>query len=78
MLVTDEPDAEIARSAAQVLPIARGLVEAYSPLLTCLPLALAAYYLAERLGTRSYGFPSPEHEREHYDTIHRATMGEPA
>jgi glucosamine 6-phosphate synthetase-like amidotransferase/phosphosugar isomerase protein len=78
ILVTDEPDDAIARSATHVLPIARGIDEAYSPLLTCLPLALAAYYLAERLGSRSYGFPSPEHEREHYDTIHRATMGEPA
>ena len=78
VLVSDELDDPIARSATHVLPIARGLDEAYSPLLTCLPLALAAYFLAERLGTRSYGFPSPEHEREHYETIHRATMGEPA
>jgi len=78
VLVTDEPDDEIARSAAHVLPIAQGLDEAYTPLLTCLPLALTAYFLAERLGTRSYGFPSPEHEREHYETIHRATRGEPA
>lgn len=78
VLLTDETDDAIARSASHILPIARGLDEAYSPLLTCLPLALAAYFLAERLGTRSYGFPSPEHEREHYETIHRATMGEPA
>jgi glucosamine--fructose-6-phosphate aminotransferase (isomerizing) len=78
ILVTDELDDAIARSATHVVPIARGLDEAYSPLLTCLPLALAAYFLAERLGTRSYGFPSPEHEREHYETIHRATIGEPA
>ncbi|HTC85637.1 MAG TPA: SIS domain-containing protein [Candidatus Acidoferrum sp.] len=60
------------------LPIAAGLDEALSPLLTCLPLALAAFFLSERLGTRSYGFPSAEHEREHYETIHRATRGEPA
>ncbi len=78
VLVTDEVDDAIARSATHVLPIARGLDEAYTPLLTCLPLALSAYFLAERLGTRSYGFPSPEHEREHYDTIHRATIGDPA
>ena len=78
VLVTDELDDEIARSATYLLPIARGMDEAYTPLLTCLPLALAAYFLAERLGTRSYGFPSAEHEREHYETIHRATMGEPA
>jgi hypothetical protein len=60
------------------LPVAAGLDEALSPLLTCLPLALAAFFLSERLGTRSYGFPSAEHEREHYETIHRATRGEPA
>ena len=78
VLVTDAPDDAIARLATHVLPIAAGLDEAYSPLLTCLPLAVTAYFLAERLGTRSYGFPTPEHEREHYETIHRATMGEPA
>jgi glucosamine 6-phosphate synthetase-like amidotransferase/phosphosugar isomerase protein len=61
-----------------VLPIAAGLDEAYSPLLTSLPLALLGFFLSERLGTRSYGFRSDEHEREHYETIHRDTRGEPA
>ena len=78
ILVSDDVDDVVARSAAIRLPIAAGLDEALSPLLTCLPLAQAAFFVAERLGTRSYGFPSAEHEREHYATIHRATRGEPA
>jgi glucosamine--fructose-6-phosphate aminotransferase (isomerizing) len=78
ILVSDVTDDAAARSAAIRLPVAAGLDEAASPILTCLPLAQAAFFVAERLGTRSYGFPSPEHEREHYETIHRATRGEPA
>ena len=77
-LVGDAIDDAVARSAARVLPVAPGLDEPFSPLLTALPLALAAWRLAERLGTRSYGFPDAEHEREHYETIHRDTRGEPA
>ena len=78
ILVSDIVDDRIARRAAVVLPVAAGLDEAYSPLVTCLPLALAAFFVAERLGARSYGFPSKEHEIEHYETIHRATIGTPA
>lgn len=78
ILVSDVVDDDIARSATVILPVAAGLDEAYSPLLTCLPLALAAFFLAERLGAVSYGFPSAAHESEHYETIHRATRGEPA
>ena len=78
VFVSDVVDDDAARSAAVCLPITSGLTEPYSPLLTCLPLAQAAFFVAERLGTRSYGFPSAEHEREHYATIHRATQCEPA
>ncbi len=78
ILVSDVADDAVARSATVVLPIAAGLDEAYSPLLTCLPLALTAFFLAEHLGAQSYGFPSNEHEIEHYQTIHRDTRGEPA
>ena len=60
------------------LPIASGLSETTSGLLTCLPLAVLGYHVAARTGTRSYGFPSEAHEREHYDTIHRVTRGTPA
>ena len=78
ILVGDEVDDGSASDAVLWLPIATGLPESMSPLLTCLPLAQAAFFVAERLGTRSYGFPSAEHEREHYETIHRATRGVPA
>lgn len=78
ILVSDVTDDAVAGSATVVLPIATGLDEAYSPLLTCLPLALTAFFLAERLGATSYGFPSAEHEIEHYETIHRDTRGTPA
>lgn len=77
-LVSDVVDDPVAMTAGHVLPLAAGLDEAHSPLLAALPMALVAFHLAERLGTRSYGFPSPEHEREHYATIHRDTRAEPA
>ncbi len=68
-----------ARSAGvRHLPVAGGLDESLSPLLTALPLALLGFFVADVLGTSSYGFPSAEHEREHYATIHRDTRGEPA
>jgi len=36
------------------------------------------FHLAELVGKRSYNFPSEEARTEHYDTIHRATIGDPA
>jgi glucosamine--fructose-6-phosphate aminotransferase (isomerizing) len=78
ILVSAVVDDAVARRATVVLPVAAGLDEAFSPLLTCLPLALTAFFMAERLGARSYGFPSREHEIEHYETIHRDTRGIPA
>jgi fructoselysine-6-P-deglycase FrlB-like protein/sugar/nucleoside kinase (ribokinase family) len=62
----------------RVLPIASGLSEEHTALLTPLPLALVAFHLATSAGKRSYNFPSAEAEREHYETIHRGTRGEPA
>lgn len=70
ILVSDLPDAE--------LPFAPGLPEPVSPLLAALPLSLLGFFLAEARGKRSYNFASPEAEREHYETIHRTTVGEPA
>ena len=78
VLLSDVVDDPIASAAGLRLPFAAGLDEALSPILAALPIALVAFRLADRLGTRSYGFPSPDHEREHYRTIHRATLGEPA
>ncbi len=68
----------VANAATLHLPIAHIVDEAVSPLLTCLPLAQIGSFVAEILGTTSYGFRSAEHEREHYATIHRATRRDPA
>ena len=43
-----------------------------------LPLALSGFHLARLAGTRSYTFPSSAARDEHYETIHRVTIGEPA
>jgi sugar/nucleoside kinase (ribokinase family)/fructoselysine-6-P-deglycase FrlB-like protein len=60
------------------VPVAPGAEEPLSPLLTCLPLALIGYHLARLTGKKSYNFPSDDARDEHYDTIHRATFGDPA
>jgi fructoselysine-6-P-deglycase FrlB-like protein/sugar/nucleoside kinase (ribokinase family) len=65
-------------AGARLLPIASGVREEHTPLLTPLPLALVAFHLAAASGKHSYNFASPEAEREHYQTIHRDTRGEPA
>jgi fructoselysine-6-P-deglycase FrlB-like protein len=76
-LISDDPPPPTV-PAARYLPVEAGLDESASGLLTCLPLALIGFFVSDILGTRSYGFPTPEHEREHYETIHRDTRGEPA
>lgn len=60
------------------VPVAHGAEEFLSPLLTCLPLALIGFHLTRLAGKKSYNFPSDEARDEHYDTIHRAAVGEPA
>jgi sugar/nucleoside kinase (ribokinase family)/fructoselysine-6-P-deglycase FrlB-like protein len=60
------------------VPLAAGLTEELSPVTACLPLALIGFHLARRAGKRSYNFPSEAARNEHYQTIHRATVGEPA
>jgi hypothetical protein len=52
--------------------------EELSPVTACLPLALSGFHLARLVGTRSYNFPSSAARDEHYETIHRVTIGEPA
>ena len=47
-------------------------------MLAALPLSLLAYYIAKARGQASFEFPTPEAAREHYETIHRVTMAEPA
>jgi glucosamine--fructose-6-phosphate aminotransferase (isomerizing) len=60
------------------LRLATGAPEELSPVLAALPLAQLGFHLARQAGKRSYNFPSAEARAEHYDTIHRATLGEPA
>lgn len=60
------------------LPIARAVPEELSPLLTCLPLALMGFHLADLRGKKSYNFKDEETKIEHYETIHRVTIGDPA
>lgn len=63
---------------ATFLPLAPGLPEEFSPLLAALPLSLFAFHLSRASGQREFAFASPEVAREHYETLHRATLGEPA
>ena len=60
------------------IPLVGDAGEELSPLLASLPLSLLGFFVAEAAGKRSYNFPSEAAEREHYDTIHRVTEGEPA
>ncbi len=60
------------------LPLAGHVSEEISPLLTCLPLSLVGFHLARIRGKESYNFKDEETRTEHYDTIHRLTIGEPA
>lgn len=63
---------------ATFLPLAPGLPEEFSPLLAALPLSLFAFHLSRASGQQQFAFASPEAAREHYETLHRATLGEPA
>lgn len=63
---------------ASQLRLAGGVPEELSPVLAALPLAQVGFHLARRTGKRSYNFPSDQARDEHYATIHRATIGEPA
>ena len=60
------------------LPIAPGAGEELTPVLTSIPLSQIGLHVMRLNGKRSYNFPDEAASREHYDTIHRATLGEPA
>jgi glucosamine--fructose-6-phosphate aminotransferase (isomerizing) len=65
-------------SATIHLPLAATVPEELSPVLAALPLAQLGFHLAALNGKRSYNFPNDDVKQEHYDTIHRVTIGEPA
>jgi sugar/nucleoside kinase (ribokinase family)/fructoselysine-6-P-deglycase FrlB-like protein len=73
-VVSDKP----APGRANLLPLAPGLPEEFSPLLAAVPLSLLAFHLARLRGKRSYNLPGPKDRKEHYDTIHRVSRGQPA
>ena len=60
------------------LPLAAGIGEELSPVLASIPLSQIGLHLMRLNGKRSYNFPDDEARREHYDTIHRVTIGDPA
>ena len=60
------------------LPVAAGIGEELSPVLASIPLSQIGLHLMRLNGKRSYNFPDDEARREHYDTIHRVTIGLPA
>jgi fructoselysine-6-P-deglycase FrlB-like protein len=60
------------------LRLAAGAPEELSSVLAALPLAQLGFHVARLAGKRSYNFPSEQARDEHYATIHRATLGDPA
>jgi sugar/nucleoside kinase (ribokinase family)/fructoselysine-6-P-deglycase FrlB-like protein len=77
-LVVSDAEPDTPRPEELWLPLAPGVPEELSPVTAALPLSLIGFHLAELVGKRSYNFPSEEARTEHYDTIHRATIGDPA
>jgi sugar/nucleoside kinase (ribokinase family)/fructoselysine-6-P-deglycase FrlB-like protein len=63
---------------AMYLPLAAGLGEPLTPVLASIPLSQIGLHLMRLNGRRSYNFPDEDAAREHYETIHRATLGDPA
>jgi glucosamine--fructose-6-phosphate aminotransferase (isomerizing) len=78
VVVGDRPALPGAVAGELALPLAPGVPEELSPVTACLPLALVGFHLARLAGKESYNFASPQARDEHYDTIHRATVGTPA
>lgn len=64
--------------AALHLPLAGGLDESLTPVLASIPLSLIGLHLMRLNGRRSYNFTDEKAAEEHYETIHRATIGKPA
>ena len=78
IVVSDRRPPPGATSDELWVPLCPGVPEELSPVTGALPLALMGFHLAELGGKQSYNFPSESVRIEHYDTIHRATIGEPA
>jgi ribokinase len=71
-------DARPPRAPRTRIPLPAGVPEEFSPVLAALPLSLLAFHLTHERGQERFEFASPDIAHEHYETIHRATQGEPA
>jgi sugar/nucleoside kinase (ribokinase family)/fructoselysine-6-P-deglycase FrlB-like protein len=60
------------------LPLPGGLPEELTPPLASIPLSQLGLHLMRLNGRRSYNFRDAAAAEEHYATIHRATIGNPA
>ncbi len=78
VLVTDTTPPEGGDGQVLHLPLSPDVPEELSPVTASIPLALMGFHLARLAGKQSYNFPDEATRTEHYDTIHRATIGEPA
>ena len=78
VVISDRPPAPGGVPGELLLPLAAGVAEELSPVIACLPAALVGFHMARLAGKQSYNFPGEAARLEHYDTIHRATVGEPA
>jgi glucosamine--fructose-6-phosphate aminotransferase (isomerizing) len=78
LVISDRPLPAGAAPGELRLPLAAGVAEELSPVTACLPAALTGFHLARLAGKQSYNFPGETARTEHYETIHRATIGEPA
>jgi len=78
VVISDREPAGPAVAGELYVPLASGAGEEVSPVTACLPLALIGFHLARLTGKRSYNFSGDAARTEHYETIHRVTIGEPA
>jgi glucosamine--fructose-6-phosphate aminotransferase (isomerizing) len=78
VVISDRPQPAGATDGELLLPLAAGVAEELSPVTACLPAALTGFHLARLAGKQSYNFPGEAARAEHYETIHRVTIGEPA
>lgn len=74
LVITDDDPARWRTLTSRVLALPPGIGEPFSPLLFAAPLSQLGYYLAKLRGKQSYNFPSPEREREHYQTLHESAF----
>jgi ribokinase len=78
VVISDRAPGGAAAPGEIAVPLAAGVAEELSPVTACLPPALIGFHLARLAGKESYNFSGEAARIEHYETIHRVTVGEPA